>query len=123
VAKILIVDDELANRLLVTTLLRNEGHEVLEAADGGTGLRLALEERPDLLIVDLSLPDVSGTELIRLVRGRGGAANVSIALYTASAIDAATRDFMDMHAIRHAIPKPSGPEDFLRAIDSALRDG
>ena len=121
-AKILVVDDELANRLLVATLLRHAGHDVFEAADAATGLRLALEERPDLLLVDLSLPDYSGAELIRRVRIGSEGVAVPIVLYTASAIDAATRDFMEMHQIRYAIEKPAVPETFLRTVESALHD-
>jgi two-component system phosphate regulon response regulator PhoB len=121
-AKILVVEDERTNRLLATTLLRHAGHDVFEAAEASTGLRLALEERPDLLLVDLSLPDYSGAEFIRRVRLARGGATVPIVLYTASAIDAATRDFMEMHAIQHAIEKPSAPDGFLRTIESALHD-
>jgi CheY-like chemotaxis protein len=122
-AKILIVEDDRANRLLAATLLRHAGHDVFEAAEAAAGLRLALEETLDLLLVDLSLPDYSGADLIRSVRRGRQCATVPIVLYTASAIDASTRDFMTTHSIRYAIEKPSVPETFLRTIESALHDG
>ncbi len=121
-AKILVIDDERPNRLLVTTLLRHAGHDVFEAAAAEAGLRVALQARPNLLLVDLFLPDFSGAELIRRLRSDNEGATVPIVLYTASVIDAATRDFMEAYAIRYVIEKPALPETLLQTIESALQD-
>jgi len=120
-AKILVVDDEQTNRLLVATLLNYAGHAVVEAATAAEGLERTLHDRPDLLLVDLSLPDLSGAELIRRLRAQPETAGVAVVLYTASPIDGATRDFMEMYAVRSAIQKPSIPEEFLRVVESALQ--
>jgi DNA-binding response OmpR family regulator len=104
----------------VTTLLTHAGHETFEAADGRAGLSIALEIEPDLLITDLGLPQMSGTELIRALRADPRTQTTRIALYTATTIDAATRDFMEIYGVVSALPKPSEPRELLAAIESAL---
>jgi len=120
-AKILIVDDEYANRYLVATLARHNGHEAVEAGDAADALEAASRERPDLILVDLSLPGTSGTELIRSLRANDGIAGCAIALYTATQISPAIRDFMDAYAVDAAIPKPCEPEALWSQIEAALR--
>ena len=65
---ILIVDDEEDLRNLVDINLRREGFETLQAADGATAISLARSERPALIILDMMLPDLSGTEVCRRLR-------------------------------------------------------
>jgi two-component system, cell cycle response regulator DivK len=59
-AKVLYVEDNFENRLLVSRVLTAEGYEVLEAADGMEGLRVAQEKVPDLILVDINLPEMDG---------------------------------------------------------------
>ena len=68
---LLVVEDEAILRMLVAQFLRNEGYEVVEAEDGGDGIRRYLEDGPfDLLLVDLNLPVCSGVEVCRQVKRR-----------------------------------------------------
>jgi two-component system KDP operon response regulator KdpE len=66
--KALIVDDELATRRLVRIVLETENYKVFEAADGRSGSRLAAERRPDVIILDPGLPDVSGAAWLQSFR-------------------------------------------------------
>jgi DNA-binding response OmpR family regulator len=66
--KVLVVDDEKTIRDVLEYNLRREGYDVLTAADGDTALRLALSEHPDLVILDIMLPGVSGLDVLRTVR-------------------------------------------------------
>jgi CheY-like chemotaxis protein len=120
VATILIVDDEPANRQLLAAVLRSRGYELLEAATGEDGLRLARERAPDLIILDLYLPGMHGTQFMKTLRGDSLVAETKVALYTASRPDAAMRDFMELARIQHVIEKPSEPEDILRVVEGAL---
>lgn len=122
-AKILIVDDDYSNRLLVTTLLRHAGHVVFEASEGKQALELATRYRLDLMIVDLWLPGMSGTELVRAARELAETSQVPIALYTATTVYPALRDFMELYGVLHVIPKPSEPQTLLGAIEAALHGG
>ena len=119
-ATILIVDDDPNARLLVTTLITHGGHEAFEASDARAGLTLSREVEPDLIIVDLSLPQMSGSEFIRALRTDVGLQSTRVALYTATAQDAAMRDFMDIYGVIAALPKPSEPRELLAAIERAL---
>lgn len=66
--RILVVEDEEALRLALTDALRAEGFEVLEAADGDTGLKLALSEGPDVILLDLMLPGRDGFSVLKAIR-------------------------------------------------------
>jgi CheY-like chemotaxis protein len=120
-ARVLVVDDAPETRLLVRTLLTYAGHEVFEAADGAVALSCAEEHRPDLILLDFSMPTMSGPEFIRALRADPGVGRtVVVALYTATAMNPALRDFMEIYEIKHVIPKPSEPPEFLSAIKRAL---
>jgi two-component system cell cycle response regulator DivK len=58
--KILYIEDNFDNRTLVKRVLQAEGYTVLEAEDGPSGIRVALETRPDLILMDINLPEVDG---------------------------------------------------------------
>ena len=63
--KILVVDDEVLNRKLAGDTLKSGGFEVIEAEDGNEGIYLAKKELPDLVLLDLAMPDVDGIETCR----------------------------------------------------------
>ncbi|MGC8669175.1 MAG: response regulator [Chthonomonadales bacterium] len=65
---VLVVDDELAIRRFLTAILTAHGHLVYEAEDARTALREASDRRPDVVLLDLGLPDMDGTEVIRRLR-------------------------------------------------------
>jgi two-component system cell cycle response regulator DivK len=65
---ILIVEDNEKNMKLVRDILRHNGHATLEAPTGGEGVRLASERKPDLILMDIQLPQVSGLEVTRWIK-------------------------------------------------------
>lgn len=121
-ARILVVDDEPANRLLVSTLLGYAGHRVSEAASGAEALRTAAATSPDLILLDLSLPDMNGTEVVQALRREPSTSALRVALYTATREIGLLRDFMESYGIRHVVPKPCEPQELIAAIDAALED-
>ena len=116
--RVLVVDDDPNARLLVRTLLTHAGYASVEASSGAEALARVAEERPDLVILDLALPDMHGADLVRALRGPGP--RIRIALYTASPIDAAMRDFMAIYEIAGALPKPAEPQEFLAALAAII---
>jgi two-component system cell cycle response regulator DivK len=65
---ILIVEDNERNMKLVRDILQHQGHRTLEAVTGTEGVRLALTEQPDLILMDIQLPDIDGTAALLLIR-------------------------------------------------------
>lgn len=78
--KILVVDDEPSIRELVSMVLKREGYEVAEASDGKSGLAMAEKNNPDLIILDLMLPDISGHDICKKVSSNS---NIPIIMLTA----------------------------------------
>ncbi len=86
-AVILLVEDTPANQALATKLLRAAGHDVVAASTGADGVRLAGERRPDLVLMDLGLPDMSGSEALVAIRTTvPDGARVPVVAFTAHAM-------------------------------------
>jgi len=87
VATILLVEDTPANRALATKLLRAAGHEVISADTAADGIALARERLPDLVLMDLGLPDMDGWQALSELRGdQGAVARLRIVAFTAHAM-------------------------------------
>jgi CheY-like chemotaxis protein len=119
-AKILVLDDEPNNRYLIAALFGHGGDVVFEAADGAEGLRIAKEQRPDVIIMDLAMPGMHGASFIKALRCDADLAGTALVLYTATVPNAAMRDFMELHGIEDVIPKPAEPEAILRTVSAVL---
>lgn len=85
-ATVLVVEDAPASLALVTKLLLSAGHRVLSAATGTEGVALALEHRPDLVLLDLRLPDVDGWEVLRRLRAGSDGGRTPVVAVTAHAM-------------------------------------
>ena len=82
--KILIVEDNEKNMKLVRDILRHQGHATLEAVTGTDGVRLALEERPDLVLMDIQLPDIDGIAVLQEIRRNAALDAVPVVAVSAS---------------------------------------
>jgi PAS domain S-box-containing protein len=86
---IVLVEDNEATRYAVTRILASAGYEVTPAADGKTGLRLASTMRPDLVLLDVKLPDMSGFEIVRRLKQDPETADIPVVHLSATSISAA----------------------------------
>lgn len=103
--RILVVDDNSDHLDLVQRVLKVRGHEVLIASDGETGLQMAIEHRPDLILSDLGLPDVDGQTLVGLMRRVPELTHVPIVAVTAWPDDTLGKMVAD-YGFNGCIPKP-----------------
>jgi CheY-like chemotaxis protein len=85
-AKILLVEDNEMNRDMLSRRLAKRGFEVVVALDGTSGAALAAAERPDLILMDLSLPDIDGCEATRRIRAHSATASIPVIALTAHAM-------------------------------------
>src|SRR5215472_7819070 len=82
-SRVLHIEDDPRNRLLVRKLLLADGHEVVDAVDGLEGVRLAIAQRPDLVLVDLNIPGLDGYEVTLRLRSEASLNGVPIVAITA----------------------------------------
>ena len=106
--KRLIIDDETAVRNVVGTLLRQAGHDVIDAAYGLNGIGMAQSEKPDLILLDLIMPVVDGFEVLRRLREHPVANQIPVIILTARIDAASERVCLELGAVDY-IMKPWGP--------------
>ncbi|MBP6851251.1 MAG: response regulator [Rhodoferax sp.] len=118
---ILIVEDNDKNMKLARDVLQAKGYRTLEAVNGTDGVRLALERVPDLVLMDIQLPDINGVEAFRRIRADPASAHVPVVAFTASVTP------MDRNRITDAgfngfIGKPINLKEFLDTVRQMLED-
>jgi two-component system phosphate regulon response regulator PhoB len=118
--QILIVEDELPIREMIAYGLRKAGFEVREAADSRNARLQLADQRPDLLLVDWMLPDMSGLELTRLVKREAATRDLPVILLTARATEADKIAGLDGGADDY-VTKPFSPRELLSRINAVLR--
>ena len=115
--RILLVDDEVAIQRAVGPLLRTRGYDVDVAGTGMDALEMFETHKPDLVVLDLGLPDLEGTEVCRRVRAKS---QVPIIVLSARSAEADKVNALDLGADDY-VTKPFGPEELLARIRVGLR--
>src|SRR5438132_12641583 len=108
---ILIVDDNEQNRKLARDVLQFAGFRTLEAAGGLEGLSLAVEHRPDLILMDIRMPDMKGTEAVRKLREDERTAAIPVVALTSSTMKGDRERFLADGFDRH-LDKPIRGHEF-----------
>jgi two-component system cell cycle response regulator DivK len=112
---ILYVEDNEFNRKIVKQLLAQTKYQLREATDGETGLRMAHEEAPDLILMDVQLPKMSGLEATRRLRADPQTAAIPIVVITSYALGGDAEKAKDAGATAY-LAKPYSPRDLLAKI-------
>jgi two-component system, cell cycle response regulator DivK len=93
-AQILVVEDNDKNMKLFRDVLHASGYRTLEATTGGRAVELAIEHGPDLVLMDVQLPDIDGIEALRRLRADERTASISVVALTAQAMDGDRERFL-----------------------------
>jgi DNA-binding response OmpR family regulator len=119
VPRILVIDDNPDHLELVRRTLTARGYQVYLAPNAETGLQLAIEQRPDLFVIDLGLPDVDGQTLIGQLKHMAAFADTPIIACTAWPEETA-RSMVEIYGCDGYISKPIRTADFAARIASYL---
>jgi DNA-binding response OmpR family regulator len=116
-SKILVVEDDRKTAELVRLYLERDGHQVLVASNGRQAIDLARQRRPDLLVLDVMLPEVDGLDVCRILRAES---KVAIVMLTARSTEADTLLGLDLGADDY-VPKPFSPSVLAARVRTVLR--
>jgi two-component system cell cycle response regulator DivK len=116
---ILYVEDNELNRKIVRDLLRRTSYRLIEAPDGEAGVQTALAERPDLILMDIQLPKISGLEATRRLRAEAATAATPIIAITSFALSGDEQRAKEAGASAY-LPKPFSPLALLGMIRALL---
>ena len=120
-ATILVIEDHSDTRELLSVLLSRHGYHVVEAQNGADGILKALESDPDLIIMDLALPEMDGVEAARRIHEKPGLSQVPIFVVSAYLTQDVERDVREVGCVE-MFSKPFDVESLLEAISVTLKE-
>lgn len=118
-AKILIVEDNEMNMRLFSDLLKTKGHQIFECLEGKKALNMALEIKPDLILMDIQMPEVDGLTATKLIRQEKEISQTKIIAVTAFAMPGDLERIL-AGGLDGYISKPISIPDFLDTIEKVL---
>jgi len=113
--RILIVEDDRDLRFVIRMILERAGYEVAEARNGMAALESIGAEPPDLIIADLTMPVMTGVELVDQLRANPATVSIPVVLLSGGQVDAATSQ-----RVEAVVTKPFEPDHLVACIESAL---
>jgi DNA-binding response OmpR family regulator len=115
--KILIIDDETDYLNIAAQILKNAGFKVMTAENGKDGLALILKENPDLLILDIGLPDISGIDLKKQLNENLLTSKIPVIFFTVNSDIECLREALSQSNCKYLI-KPFNPDDLLEKVNA-----
>ena len=116
---ILIVEDNEKNLKLVRDVLQVKGFSTLEAGTAEDGIRIAVERKPDLILMDIHLPGISGIEALKVLRAEAATAAIPVIAVTASVMQQDRKQITEAGFDAY-VGKPINLKEFLDAVRAAL---
>ena len=115
----LVIDDEAIVRTLLRRSLERKGFEVLAAADGASGIAAIQEHTPDLVVLDMTMPELDGAEVVSRVRAAGMTVPIVIA---SGHLDISTERRLPPGSYQAFLSKPFSVAELLKAVEQALSE-
>jgi two-component system, OmpR family, response regulator MtrA len=119
VARILVADDDVDIRELIEFKLSTLGHEIIAVNDGAAAVDACREHKPDLAVLDVMMPGMSGLDAIRVIRGDESMADIPVILLTARAQESDVETGFDSGADDY-ITKPFSPRELASRVQALL---
>lgn len=117
--KVLVADDEVHIIHVVAIKLRNNGYEVISAANGAEAYELACREKPDVIVTDYQMPFMTGIELIEKLRANDQMKDVPVVLLTARSF-AISEEQKESLGVEECLSKPFSPRELLKTVEDIL---
>ncbi len=117
--RVLVIEDNEANMYLIKFMLEKSGYEVIEAREGTVGVEMAVKEKPDLILMDIQLPDIDGLEATKRIRASEADSEIPIIALTSFAM-AGDREKALAAGCTGYIEKPINPDTFIAEIEKYL---
>jgi two-component system, OmpR family, response regulator MtrA len=118
-ARIVVADDDIDIRELVEFKLTSEGHEVIAVGDGAAAVEACRAQRPDLAVLDVMMPGVSGLEAVRMIRADADLVGLPVILLTARAQESDVENGIDSGADDY-VTKPFSPRELAARVATLL---
>jgi len=118
-ARILVVDDEPSIRMLIRTILQGEGHHVSTATNGREALESVIDSVPDLIVLDLMMPEMDGWHFLEELHMRGLRRHTRVVIVSGH-YDPQTASEERKASAHHFLPKPFDPTSLVELVDDAL---
>lgn len=118
--KVLIIEDTAGYRRIYQDVLSADGYEVVDADDGSWGLQLALSEKPDLVLLDLVLPGMSGFDVLKELRENPTTADVPVIVFSVLGEGKDIRRARDLGANDYAVKGSVSPREMVRRVRQML---
>lgn len=119
-SKVLIVEDDATLRSAYETVLTMEGFDVASAADGLEGLRQALEMKPDLIILDMLMPNMDGMQFLKTFQQQNQNPDTKIIVFSNIAAPEKMKEAMDLGAMKYLTKATFTPKEMVSTIKQAL---
>ena len=119
---VLLIDDDKAIAAAMMVRLRAAGHEVIPASDGRTGLVEAAAHQPDVILLDIRMPDMDGYDVCRRLKADSDLASIPVIFVSANATESTRQKAYEVGGAWF-ISKPYEPKEVLDAIESAVNSG
>jgi two-component system, sensor histidine kinase and response regulator len=118
--KILLIEDIATFRAILSASLRRQGYQVISCETGATGLRAAFTLAPHLICLDLSLPDVSGVDVLSCLKANPNTQPIPVIICTAC-VDGSLGDELQRRGAAEILIKPIQPAELFRVLGRHLR--
>ena len=119
-AKILIAEDERDIRDLITFTLRFAGHEVITAVNGEEAVNLAKEAHPDLILMDVRMPKMTGYEACKALKSEKSTENIPVVFLSAKGQEAEVQTGIEAGAVEYIL-KPFSPDQLTERVQAILK--
>jgi two-component system, cell cycle response regulator DivK len=119
--RVLIIEDNEQNMYMLSYLLRNNSYEVIEAFNGFDGINAANDIKPDIILLDIQLPEINGYQVAQEIRKNKSFDNIPIIAVTSHAMPGDREKAMESGATGY-IEKPIDPDNFISKMEACFSD-